>query len=203
MLTYLIRRVLLMVPTLLGITLVVFVVMASSPGGISAQSLVEGQNLDPEAKQEIEAYYNRLYGLDDPPYMQYLRWLNNVSPVGFVFDEENQMSGFSFSKGADFGRSFRYGRPVTDLLAERVPITVLLNVLSIPLVYMFALLVGVRAAVERGRSFDVSSGIVMLALWSVPTMLAGVLLIGFFANQQYWHWFPTAGLSDRLVLDQV
>ncbi|MCG8070692.1 MAG: ABC transporter permease, partial [Candidatus Thiodiazotropha taylori] len=56
MLTYLIRRVLLMVPTLLGITLVVFVVMASSPGGISAQSLVEGQNLDPEAKQEIEAY---------------------------------------------------------------------------------------------------------------------------------------------------
>ncbi|MEJ2620571.1 MAG: ABC transporter permease [Candidatus Thiodiazotropha sp.] len=203
MLTYLIRRVLLMIPTLLGITLVVFVVMASSPGGISAQSLVEGQNLDPEAKQEIEAYYNRLYGLDDPPYLQYLRWLNNVSPIGFVFDEENQMSGFSFSKGADFGRSFRYGRPVTDLLAERVPITVLLNVLSIPLVYMLALLVGVRAAVERGRSFDVSSGIVMLALWSVPTMLAGVLLIGFFANQQYWHWFPTAGLSDRLVLDQV
>jgi peptide/nickel transport system permease protein len=203
MLTYLIRRVLLMIPTLLGITLVVFVVMASSPGGISAQSLVEGQNLDPEAKQEIEAYYNRLYGLDDPAYLQYLRWLNNVSPIGFVFDEENRLSGFSFAKGSNFGRSFRYGRPVTDLLAERVPITVLLNVLSIPLVYMLALLVGVRAAVERGRSFDMSSGIVMLALWSVPTMLAGVLMIGFFANQQYWHWFPTAGLSDRVVLDQV
>jgi peptide/nickel transport system permease protein len=44
---------------------------------------------------------------------------------------------------------------------------------------------------------------VMLALWSVPTMLAGVLLIGFFANEQYWRWFPTAGLSDRQVLDQV
>ncbi|MES9850761.1 MAG: ABC transporter permease [Candidatus Thiodiazotropha sp. L084R] len=203
MLTYLFRRVLLMIPTLLGITLVVFIVMASSPGGISAQSLVEGQNLDPEAKKEIEAYYNRLYGLDDPPYLQYFRWLNNVSPIGFVFDENNSMSGFSFNKGADFGRSFRYGRPVTDLLAERVPITILLNVLSIPLVYMLALLVGVRAAVERGRSFDVSSGIVMLGLWSVPTMLAGVLFIGFFANQQYWHWFPTAGLSDRLAMDQV
>jgi peptide/nickel transport system permease protein len=203
MLTYLIRRVLLMVPTLLGITLVVFVVMASSPGGITAQSLVEGQNLDPEAKKEIEAYYNRLYGLDSPAYLQYLRWLNNVSPVGFVFDDDNRLSGFSFTKGSDLGRSFRYGRPVTELLAERVPITILLNVLSIPLVYLFALLIGVRAAVERGRSFDVSSGIVMLALWSVPTMLTGVLLIGFFANQQYWHWFPTAGLSDRLVLDQV
>ena len=203
MLTYLLRRLLLMLPTLLGITLVVFVVMASSPGGISAQSLVEGQNLDPEAKKEIEAYYNRHYGLDDPPYLQYLRWLNNVSPVGFTFDEENRLSGFSFSKGSDLGRSFRYGRPVTDLLAERVPITVLLNVLSIPVVYLLALLVGVRAAVERGHSFDVSSGMVMLALWSVPTMLAGVLLIGFFANEQYWHWFPTAGLSDRLVLEQV
>ncbi|MCU7920396.1 MAG: ABC transporter permease [Candidatus Thiodiazotropha sp. (ex Epidulcina cf. delphinae)] len=203
MLTYLFRRLLLMLPTLLGITLVVFVVMAASPGGISAQSLVEGQNLDPEAKKEIEAYYNRLYGLDDPPYLQYLRWLNNVSPIGFTFDEENRMSGFSFTKGSDLGRSFRYGRPVTELLSERVPITILLNVLSIPIVYLLALLVGVRAAVERGRSFDVSSGMIMLALWSVPTMLAGVLLIGFFANEQYWHWFPTAGLSDRLVLDQV
>ncbi|MEW8052057.1 MAG: ABC transporter permease [Candidatus Thiodiazotropha sp.] len=203
MLTYLLRRLLLMLPTLLGITLVVFVVMAASPGGISAQSLVEGQNLDPEAKKEIEAYYNRLYGLDDPPYLQYLRWLNNVSPIGFTFDEENRMSGFSFNKGSDLGRSFRYGRPVTELLAERVPITILLNVLSIPIVYLLALLVGVRAAVERGRSFDVSSGMIMLALWSVPTMLAGVLMIGFFANEQYWRWFPTAGLSDRLVLDQV
>jgi peptide/nickel transport system permease protein len=203
MLTYLLRRLLLMFPTLLGITLVVFAVMAASPGGISAKSLVEGQNLDPEAKREIEAYYNRLYGLDDPAWMQYLRWLNNASPVGFTFDENNELSGFSFAKGSDLGRSFRYGRPVTELLAERVPITILLNVLSIPIVYLLALLVGVRAAVERGRSFDVSSGMVMLGLWSVPTMLAGVLLIGFFANEQYWHWFPTAGLSDRVVMDQI
>ncbi len=203
MLTYLVRRLLLMFPTLLGITLVVFVVMASSPGGITAQSLIEGQNLDPAAKQEIMAYYNRRYGLDDPAWLQYLRWLNNVSPVGFTFDEENRLSGFSFTKGANLVRSFFYGREVSELLSERVPITVLLNVLSIPVVYLLALMIGVRAAVQRGRSFDVSSGMVMLGLWSVPTMLAGVLLIGFFANEQYWHWFPTAGLSDRVVMDQV
>ncbi len=203
MATYLLRRLLLMIPTLLGITLVVFVVMAASPGGISAQSLVEGQNLDPEAKKEIEAYYNKLYGLDDPPYIQYLRWLNNASPIGFVFDEQNEIAGFSLAKGSDLGQSFRYGRPVLDLLGERVPITILLNVLSIPLVYTLALLVGVRAAIERGRTFDVSSGVIMLGLWSVPTMLAGVLMIGFFANDQYWHWFPTAGLSDRQALDMT
>jgi ABC-type dipeptide/oligopeptide/nickel transport system permease component len=203
MLNYLLRRLLLMVPTLLGITLVVFAVMAASPGGISAERLVEGQNLDPEAKKEIVAYYNKRYGLNDPAWMQYLRWLNNVSPIGFTFDADNHISGFSFTKGSDLGRSFNYGRPVTELLSERVPITVLLNVLSIPIVYLLALLVGVRAAVERGRAFDISSGMVMLALWSVPTMLAGVMLIGFLANKQYWHWFPTAGLSDRLMTDQV
>jgi len=203
MLTYLLRRLLLMFPTLLGITLVVFVVMAASPGGISAERLVEGQNLNPDAKKEIMAYYNRRYGLDDPAYLQYLRWLNNVSPIGFTFDDENRLSGFSFNKGSNLGQSFYYGRSVTELLSERVPITLLLNLLSIPVVYLLALLVGVRAAVERGRSFDVSSGMIMLGLWSVPTMLAGVLLIGFMANKQYWHWFPTAGLSDRLAVDQV
>ena len=201
--TYLLRRLLLMIPTLLGITLVVFVVMAASPGGISAQSLVEGQNLDPEAKKEIEAYYNRLYGLDDPPYLQYLRWLNNASPIGFVLDDNGDVEHFSFTKGSDLGRSFRYGRPVLDLLGERVPITILLNVLSIPIVYLLALLVGVRAATQRGQPFDISSGMIMLALWSIPTMLAGVLMIGFFSNEQYWRWFPTGGLSNRQALDQA
>ena len=173
MITYLVRRVLLMFPTLIGITLVVFVVMASSPGGISAQSLVEGQNLEPAAKKALEDYYNRLYGLDQPAPIQYLRWLNNISPAGFTFDADNRLSGFSFSKGSDLGTSFKFGRPVLDLIAERLPITLLLNLLSIPLIYVAAIGIGVRAARERGGSFDVASGGIMLALWSVPTMLAG------------------------------
>ena len=201
MITYLIRRILLMFPTLIGITLVVFLVMASSPGGISAQNLVEGQNLEPQAKKALEDYYNRLYGLDQPAPMQYLRWLNNISPAGFTFDANNRLSGFSFTKGSDLGTSFKFGRPVLDLVAERVPITLLLNLLSLPLIYVAAIGIGVRAARERGGTFDVTSGGIMLALWSVPTMLAGILLIGFLASEQYWHWFPTAGLSRREALD--
>ena len=198
---YILRRLLLMIPTLLGITLVVFVVMAASPGGISAQSLIEGQNLEPQAKKAMEDYYNRLYGLDRPAPVQYLRWLNNVSPIGFTFDEQGEMSGFSLTKGPDLGKSFRYGRPVLDLLFERVPITLLLNILTIPGIYIVAIAIGVRAATERGHSFDVGSSIIMLGFWSVPTMLAGVLAIGFFASDQYWRWFPTAGLSQREALD--
>jgi len=198
---YILRRLLLMFPTLLGIILVVFIVMAASPGGISSQSLVEGMNLEPQAKKALEDYYNRRYGLDLPAPVQFLRWLNNVSPVGFTLDENHQINGFSLLKGSDLGMSFRYGRPVMDLILERVPITLLLNILTIPLIYIIAIGIGVRAATRRGESFDVGSGLFMLALWSVPTMLAGVLLIGFFASDQYWHWFPTAGLSQRAALD--
>lgn len=198
---YILRRILLMFPTLLGITVVVFVVMAAAPGGITAQSLIEGQDLEPQAKKALVDYYNRLYGLDQPPPVQYLRWLNNVSPIGFELDENNELARFSWTKGTDLGLSFHYGRPVTELIKERAPITILLNLLSIPLIYIIAIAVGLRAAVERGKPFDVGSSFVLLALWSAPTMLIGVLCIGFLASNQHWHWFPTAGLSDREALD--
>ncbi|MDH5184662.1 MAG: ABC transporter permease [Gammaproteobacteria bacterium] len=198
--TYILRRLLLMIPTLLGITIVVFAVMAAAPGGISAQSLIEGQNMEPAAKKAMEEYYNRRYGLDKPAPVQYLRWLNNISPVGFRLDEAGELDSFGL-KGSDLGTSFLYGRNVGDLLAERLPITILLNVLSIPIIYLISIVIGVYAATHRGKLFDTGTGISMMALWSVPTMLAGVLLIGFFASEQYWHWFPTSGLSERAAHD--
>ncbi len=196
MLNYIIRRLLLMIPTLLGITIVVFTIMAAAPGGITAQSLVGGADMKPQEKQALMDYYNKRYGLDQPAYMQYLRWLNNISPVGFKLDDKNNFGDFSFSKGSDLGESLYYGRPVADILSERIPITLLLNVLSIPLIYILAITIGMKAATDRDGRFDVSSSVIMLGLWSVPTMLAGVLLIGFFANIQHWQWFPTAGLSS-------
>lgn len=203
MLVYLLRRVLLMVPTLFGITLVVFVVMAAAPGGIGVQSLVDGTNLEPETRRALEDYYNRLYGLDQPAPVQYVRWLNNISPVGFEREADGSLGSFSLWKGSDLGTSFRYGRPVTELLAERLPITLLLNLLSIPLIYAVSIAIGVQAARARGGRFDVSSNVVLLGLWSMPTMLAGVLFIGFFASEQYWRWFPTAGLVRREAVDQT
>ena len=203
MLTYLIRRLLLMIPTLLGITIIVFSVMAAAPGGISAQGLVQGQDLKPAEKKALLDYYNKRYGLDDPAPIQYLRWLNNVSPIGFTFDEKNDIKSFSFTKGSDLGESFNYGRSVSELIKERLPITLLLNVITIPLIYIIAIIVGIKAASDRGGRFDVSSNVIMLGMWSVPTMLIGVLLIGFFANTQHWLWFPTAGLSDRVAQDMT
>ncbi len=185
-----------MIPTLLGITMVVFAVMASAPGGISAEGLIEG-NMKPAEKKALIDYYNKRYGLDDPMPVQYLRWLNNISPIGFTFDKERNIEGFSLTKGSDLGESFNYGRSVSALIGERLPITLLLNVITIPLIYILAIIIGMNAATDRGGRFDVSTNIIMLALWSIPSMLAGVLMIGFFASVQHWHWFPTSGLSSR------
>jgi ABC-type dipeptide/oligopeptide/nickel transport system permease component len=201
MLTYLLRRLLLMIPTLLGITVLVFTVMALSPGGISPQSLIGGMDMKPEERKALQDYYNKRYGLDKPAPVQYLRWLNNVSPIGFLTDGQGNHIEFSLTKGMDLGTSFQYGRPVSDILAERIPITLLLNLVTIPLTYLIAIMVGMKSATNRGGSFDVGMGMSMLALWSIPTMLAGVLLLGFFANVQHFQWFPTAGISSREALD--
>ena len=107
MLNYLLRRILLMIPTLLGITIVVFTVMAAAPGGISAQSLVDGMELEPQSRQALEDYYNKLYGLDQPAPVQYVRWLNNISPIGFERLADGSFGEFSLWKGPDLGTSFR------------------------------------------------------------------------------------------------
>ena len=135
--------------------------------------------------------------------MQYLRWLNNISPIGFERQADGTLGNFAWWKGTDLGTSFRYGRPVTDMIAERLPITLLLNLISIPLIYALAIGIGVQAARQRGGRFDVTSNIFLLGLWSVPSMLAGVLFIGFFASEQYWRWFPTGGLMRRETADQT
>jgi len=201
MLIYLLRRLLLMIPTLLGITVVVFTVMAMSPGGISAQTLIGGMDMKPDERQALLNYYNKRYGLDQPAYRQYLRWLNNVSPIGFTTDDTGKTGDFSFTKGMDLGTSFQYGRPVSDILAERIPITLLLNLVTIPVTYLIAILVGMKSATGRGGRFDIGMGMSMMALWSIPTMLAGVLLLGFFANIQHLQWFPTAGIGSREAQD--
>jgi microcin C transport system permease protein len=190
MLSYIIRRILLIFPTLLGMTAVVFFVIALSPGGIGASLLSREGNLRPNERKVLTEYYNKRYGIDKPAYVQYVHWLNNISPVGFKAG-----GGFGF-KAPDFGESFYRQRPVVSLIMEALPITLLLNLISIPVSYAIAVFVGIQAAKYRGKWVDVSSGFTFVALYSVPTIWAGVMLIGFFANRQYFHWFPANGLHD-------
>ncbi len=195
MLSYLLRRLLLVIPTLLGITAVVFFVMALAPGGVGASLLTHEGQMNPQQRRAMEQYLNQRYGLDKPPVVQYLRWLNKVSPFGYR-DRADAKRGLPWFKSPDLGESFSRQRPVTALISESLPITLLLNVVTIPIIYTIAILTGIQAAKRRGQLFDVGGGTILLGLWSLPTILSGVLLIGFLSNQEYLRLFPTNGLHD-------
>jgi ABC-type dipeptide/oligopeptide/nickel transport system permease component len=92
--------------------------------------------------------------------------------------------------------SFVKNRPVLDLVAEALPITLLLNALTVPFVFAGSILMGVYTARFRGQTLDVAIGTANLALWSVPTIWMGVMLIGFLASEQYLKLFPTSGLES-------
>ena len=247
MLGYLLRRILLFVPTILGATFIIFALMAASPVSIVDVLLPPTGQMKPGARAQREAYLEERYGLDKPVVVQYLKWLNNVSPVGFhvwqrddpevkpavaarrawrdkaeadirakhpnfiekeVVDARKKLEkGQTFSplpgdlrfdkqpfKVPDLGSSFIQARPVGDIIAQALPVTMLLQFFSLPLSIAIALVTGVWAARYRGGWQDWGIGSVLLMLSAVPVIWVGVMLIGFFANVQYVDWFPAAGL---------
>jgi ABC-type dipeptide/oligopeptide/nickel transport system permease component len=200
MLTYIIRRLLLTIPTLLGITALVFFCMAESPTGIGGPTLQTFGKMNSVDARRIHDYYEKRYGLNKPPIVQYARWLNLISPIGWKPNNDGSLGAFSL-KWPSLGESLGEHRPVADLIRESLPLTLLLNVVSIPIVYAFGVIVGIQAAKRRGEFYDKATGISQLVSWSIPTIWAGVLLIGFLANREYIKLFPTAGLHETDALD--
>ena len=243
MLSYLIRRTLLFVPTLIGATAVIFLLMAMAPISIIDVLLPPGGAMRPGERAAREAYLQERYGLGDPAFVQYLRWLNNISPVGFrtwkrddppvvaarqkeaelraarerellasgkshseaqaaakQIDVKPNAGGFRLNRPAikapDLGNSFVQSRPVWPVIQEALPVTIILQLVSLPLSIAIALLSGIWSARHRGKAQDVISGTVLLALYSVPTIWIGTLMVGFLANVHYVKAFPAEGLHD-------
>ena len=243
MLSYLVRRILLFIPTLIGATLVIFVLMAMSPISIVSVLLPPGGQLQPGQRAAREAYIQERYGLGDPVLVQYLRWLNNISPLGFRTwkgddpevveakkrrdamraDKERELTAARAGpteiqnalrsitvrprpgdirankpavKAPDMGNSFIQARPVWPIIAQALPVTIMLQLISLPASLAIALLSGIWAARHRGKAQDVVTGTVLLALYSVPTIWIGTLMVGFLANVHYIKAFPAEGLHD-------
>ncbi|MCA9285513.1 MAG: ABC transporter permease, partial [Phycisphaerales bacterium] len=97
----------------------------------------------------------------------------------------------------DLGVAFSRGRPVGELILRALPVTLLLNLIAFPIIYLVAIPGGMLAALRRGTWIDVGLGGLFVALWSIPTVWAGVLAMGYLASPQGLGWFPVTGLHSQ------
>ena len=194
MLNYVLRRLALMVPTLLGILLVSFIIIQFVPGGPVEQLVhqlqgasqgAEGggapaasgyrgrQGLDKEQIAEIEAFY----GLDKP------------APTRFV-----EMLGRYLR--FDLGESFHYQQSVWSLIVQKLPVSISLGVWSFFVVYLVSIPLGITKAVRDGSRFDLWTTTAILVGYAVPGFVLGVALLVLFGGGSFLSWFPLRGLTS-------
>jgi len=177
---YIIRRLLQVIPTFIGITFITFIIIQLAPGNpilMKLQMKGEGQLADTAATKQIIEETKKLYGLDKPIPVQYLMWVKRVLTF-------------------DFGYSYKDHRKVWDKIKERLPVTLQLNILSILLVYLIAIPAGVYSAVRTESLWDRILTIGFFILYSLPSFWVAVMLIMLFGGGEYWDIFPVYGISS-------
>jgi peptide/nickel transport system permease protein len=186
MTAYLIQRLLLMIPTFIGITLIGFLIMRLAPGdpaelraagGLGAAA---GGGISTEkrgAVDEAMAQWRAQYGLDKPLHVQYAVWLKNLATL-------------------NFGDSFKDSQPVWSKIAERVPVTVNLNVWSILVVYLVAIPLGIYSATHPNSLGDKTTTLAAFILFAVPLVWAATMAIVFICGGDFFYLFPPGGLES-------
>lgn len=183
---YLIQRLLLMIPTFIGITLIGFLIMRLAPGdpaelraagGLGAAA---GAGISTEkrgAVDEAMAQWRAQYGLDKPLHVQYWVWLKNLATLSF-------------------GESFKDSQPVWAKISERVPVTVMLNVWSLLVVYLVAIPLGVYSATHPNSLGDKVTTLAAFILFAVPLVWAATMAIVFICGGDFYYLFPPGGLES-------
>jgi peptide/nickel transport system permease protein len=170
MIIYLLKRMALMIPILLGITLISFVVINLAPGSPTELQTMMNPEVTAAAREELRAYY----GLDKPLHVRYYIWLKHVVHL-------------------DFGKSLDH-RNVVDKIAERIPITLAINGLSIFLILVVAIPVGVLSAIRQGSWLDRITTVVVFVGFAVPGFWLALLLMILFGV--YLGWLPISGIHS-------
>ncbi len=188
MFKYILHRLLFMLPTLFGITVVCFVVINLAPGGPVEQALTKirfagggGQGGTAQGvSEEVLVALKQQYGFDKPLHMRYLIWLKNIATL-------------------DFGESFSHGRrPVIDVILEKLPISLQFGVASLILVYLISIPLGIAKAVRDGSQFDLWSSVLLMVAYSIPPLILGILMRVYLGGGQFLDLFPIAELySDN------
>jgi peptide/nickel transport system permease protein len=175
---YIIRRLLLLIPTLLGVYTVLFIFLYTLPGSpaIAVTAGFGNREAIEQAKESL--------GLNDPLHVQYLRYLGRVVQ-------------------GDLGDSFRTRRPVLGELMAALPATLELTISAVALSVLAGVPLGIVSAVWRGSLFDHATRVLVLLGWAIPSFLLGLVVIIIFALQL--GWFPTSGRGglEHLVLPTV
>jgi len=165
MIRFLIKRILFSIPLLLGIATLVFFVIHLAPGDPMEMLMNQYQRNVPDP--ETIAAFRLKYGLDDPIHVQYFKWLQNCFT-------------------GDLGESFRYHRPVTSLIAERIPFTIQLTFLALLFDALFGILLGIISAVKQYTLTDKIISVGSLIIYSVPGFWLALMLIIIFSVNLGW-----------------
>lgn len=183
MLAYILRRLLLVIPTFLGITILIFAITRFVPGGPVERMLADMQSVSESASMNVAgsssalsedqiAELNAFYGLDKPVLESYLEWLSKIIVL-------------------DLGESTRYYEPVSEMIAERLPVSLFYGGMTFFISYFISIPLGYYKAIKHGSVFDSSSSVLIFIGYALPGYVVGVFLITVFAYNL--DWFPMGG----------
>ncbi|MGA1863459.1 MAG: ABC transporter permease [bacterium] len=171
MLSYIARRLLMMIPLVLGITIITFLVIHLAPGTPTDVQTQMNPRVSAEAREKLK----RIYGLDKPLYRQYVDWLGRLARL-------------------DFGNSFTDGRAVMKKIRDSLPITIIINTLSLFLIFVVAIPIGVLSAAKQYSLFDKLTTIFVFIGFSAPTFWLALLLMILFGVRL--NLLPISGIKS-------
>ena len=180
MIDYIARRILVMIPTLIAISVITFIIIQLPPGDYLTTMISEMESQGEAVDQAKIAALRAQYGLDQPMWMQYLVWIGGIIQ-------------------GDFGYSFEYQLPVSDVVGDRVALTILLNFGTILFIYLVSFPIGIYSATHQYSWGDYGLTFVGFLGLATPNFLLALVLL-YFANV----WFGTSigGLMDPSYIDQ-
>lgn len=209
MTTYLLKRIALLVPTLLGIILLNFIIVQFAPGGpventiaklqgisVSSTERISGSNIDGTQLQIENVSNENIYvgaqGLDP----EIVREIEKM----YGFDKPAHIRFAKMLKNYllfDFGESFFQDRKVIDLIKDKLPVSISLGLWTTLLVYLISIPLGISKAVRDGEKLDIWSSVAVVIGNAIPSFLFAILLIIIFAGGRYLDWFPLRGIVSE------
>jgi len=193
--SYILKRLLLMIPTLLGILLITFIIIQFVPGGPVEQMVAQLQGRDAggvgEGPARGESAYRGRQGVDAARVeeIKKLYGFDKPAPTRFL-----QMLG-QFAR-FDLGKSFFHNKDVWQLIKEKLPVSISLGVWTFLLTYLISVPLGILKAVRAGTRFDTATTFIVLLGYAIPSFVLGVVLLVYFAGGSFVQWFPLRDITS-------